>query len=134
MLDKAVTWFRRVMIAVVLGMGGLGTWLGYRWGLWQLLLLGCLCLVMAGMELLSDLREHPEAGDEPVACPFCGNRHIWVGTVADCDGIEDTDSTYVRSAKEYLAVCDYTEGGCGAAGPCRATPEEAVEDWNRRTR
>ena len=61
-------------------------------------------------------------------CPFCGNVRA-----VKCLTADQIDSRYEDCPSFYAVVCDYSEGGCGATGGYRDTPEEAVDTWNRRT-
>lgn len=54
--------------------------------------------------------------NELKACPFCGNKCIW---------LEDIDD---RGMDRYYAVCM----SCGAKSGYEDTPEEAMKKWNAR--
>lgn len=57
------------------------------------------------------------------SCPFCGRKKcVFVTVRIGQDGWRDS----------YYVLCDYYEGGCGAASGIYHTEEEAVEAWNRR--
>ena len=60
-------------------------------------------------------------------CPFCGNKNIFVGRDWEIAGLDEGDGTGY-----FAAVCDYLNGGCGAAGGYRKTKEEAIATWNKR--
>lgn len=54
-----------------------------------------------------------------VPCPFCGGADLYVEDIGEGDEGESI----------YAVIC----GGCAANGPMKAaTPEGAIEDWNRR--
>ena len=66
-------------------------------------------------------------------CPFCGGTRLFVGTIAECEmqGKNHPDQEF--NSEHYVAVCDYSEGGCGAStGGSARTEEEAIRAWNRR--
>lgn len=65
-------------------------------------------------------------------CPFCGK--ITPVTIATAEEMGDCkDGADCIECGHFCAVCDYTEGGCGASSRYTRTPEEAAEAWNRRT-
>ena len=37
-----------------------------------------------------------------------------------------------RFTIKYMVVCDYRNGGCGAASGWCASAQEAIESWNQR--
>jgi len=39
-----------------------------------------------------------------------------------------------RFTLKYMVVCDYRDGGCGAASGWCETSQEATESWNQRKR
>lgn len=59
-------------------------------------------------------------------CPFCGNPGVKTVLLP-----KDEES---RFTDKYMVLCDYREGGCGAASGWCCCPEEAVEVWNQRRR
>lgn len=66
-------------------------------------------------------------------CPFCGKSVAYVDSVANHGMMDEYESNYSWSSTHYDVVCDYNSGGCGAStGKDNATPEEAIEAWNRR--
>ena len=58
------------------------------------------------------------------ACPFCGKPEPVLRIIGGQDGFRD----------QYCFLCDYDEGGCGAEGGLRHSPEEALAVWNERRR
>ena len=66
-------------------------------------------------------------------CPFCGKSVAHVDSVANHGMMDEYESNYSWSSNHYDVVCDYNSGGCVAStGKDNATPEEAIEAWNRR--
>lgn len=66
-------------------------------------------------------------------CPFCGSTIIDVATVAEHELMDADHNDYVWCSTHFDVVCDAQNGGCGASiGKNNATPEEAIEAWNRR--
>ncbi len=66
-------------------------------------------------------------------CPFCGKSVANVDSVANHEMIDEYEPDYSWRSKRYDVVCDYNNGGCGAStGGNNATPEDAIEAWNRR--
>lgn len=65
-------------------------------------------------------------------CPFCGK--ITPVTIATAEEMGDCkDGADCIECGHFCAVCDYSDGGCGASSRYARTPEEAAESWNRRT-
>lgn len=72
-------------------------------------------------------------GMELKPCPFCGKSVAHVDSIANHEMMDEHESNYSWSSTHYDVVCDYHNGGCGAStGKGNATPEEAIEAWNRR--
>jgi len=66
-------------------------------------------------------------------CPFCGKSVAHVDSVANHEMMDEYEFDYSWSSNHYDVVCDYHNGGCGASiGKDNATPEDAIEAWNRR--
>ena len=67
-------------------------------------------------------------------CPFCGKSVAHVDSVANHEIMDEYKSNGNENGEENtVVVCDYNSGGCGAStGKNNATPEEAIEAWNRR--
>ena len=65
-------------------------------------------------------------------CPFCGRTDtLGVYTWGDIEDNYDSASDWDRT--HYAVCCDALKDGCGAVkGKECETPEEAVEEWNRR--
>jgi len=56
--------------------------------------------------------------DQPLKpCPFCGS--------------ESAPTLIMRSVSNH-AECNYADGGCGARGPYKSFPQEAIDAWNKR--
>lgn len=71
--------------------------------------------------------------DELSACPFCGAKVAFVGSVAEILCTYSDDPDYDWNDSHYAVVCDCTKGGCGSMTGCdHDTPEEAAAAWNRR--
>lgn len=69
-----------------------------------------------------------------IPCLFCGGTKIWVGTIAECEMQDKNNPDYEFNSQHYVAVCDYSEGGCGAStGGSVRTKEAAIKAWDRRT-
>lgn len=67
-------------------------------------------------------------------CPFCGKSVAHVDSVANHEMMDEYEFDYSWGSNHYDVVCDYHNGGCGASiGKDNATPEDAIEAWNRRT-
>lgn len=63
-------------------------------------------------------------------CPFCGGRAIEITT---CKGIEECENfEECAFGGYYVAVCNFSTGGCGATAPYRRTEAEAIDAWNNR--
>ena len=63
-----------------------------------------------------------------LSCPFCGNTEA----VRCLDENEvDLNADEVENP-EFLVVCCFGSGGCGASGGYRKTRGEAIAVWNRR--
>ena len=66
-------------------------------------------------------------------CPFCGKSVAECGTVAEHECKDKNSLGYEWCAEHFDVVCNYIKGGCGAStGKSYATPEDAIEAWNRR--
>jgi len=65
--------------------------------------------------IMSELRE----------CPICKKTVAKICTHAEMEQREE-DKDW------YCVACNFQEGGCGASGGYRETPEEAAEAWNVR--
>ncbi len=66
------------------------------------------------------------------ACPFCGEKETAeVFDQNELDGIYKGDLGYYDDPM-FAACCAIRNGGCGACGGFRVTPEQAAEAWNRR--
>ena len=65
-------------------------------------------------------------------CPFCGRVDtLGVYTWGDIEDNYDNASDWDRT--HYAVCCDVQKEGCGAIkGKECETPEQAVEEWNRR--
>ena len=63
---------------------------------------------------------------EPRRCPFCGFEGVRVIRYAR-DGVH-------LYRDRYVVRCDFRDGGCGAEGGMRRSPEEALDVWNQRKR
>ena len=50
-------------------------------------------------------------------CPFCGS--------------ETAPALIIRSVSHHVA-CNHAFFGCGARGPYKSFPQEAVDAWNKR--
>ena len=61
-------------------------------------------------------------------CPFCGNKKVNVESYNEINGKDDDDEN-----ESYAVICSVFEGGCGATGGYKDTPEAAFENWNQRT-
>ena len=69
-------------------------------------------------------------------CPLCGGENIvildcsqaWCGNASVLEGLVCKHC----DMKQYQAVCNAQEGGCGASSGWALTPEKAEEKWNRR--
>ena len=61
--------------------------------------------------------------DELVACPHCGNMDVTLMMKEGKNGFRN----------RYFVLCDYSEGGCGAASGYYHSRSEAIWSWNRRT-
>ena len=59
-------------------------------------------------------------------CPFCACPYPHVVVLPPDD--------LSRFSLKFMVVCDYREGGCGAATGWCATAQEAIEAWNQRKR
>ena len=57
-------------------------------------------------------------------CPFCGFDECEIRVAPWKDGWRS----------QYFVLCNYDEGGCGAAGGERHSVAEAVDCWNERRR
>ena len=57
-------------------------------------------------------------------CPFCAFTHPKVVLLPPDD--------VSRFTLKYMVVCDYRDGGCGAATGWCETSQEAMESWNQR--
>ena len=60
------------------------------------------------------------------SCPFCAFPYPKV-VVYPPDDVS-------RFTIKYGVVCDYRDGGCGAASGWCASAQEAIESWNQRKR
>lgn len=60
------------------------------------------------------------------SCPFCGYPKAKI-VLLPADG-------KARFTDKYMVLCDYRDGGCGAASGWCSSPEEAAEVWNMRKR
>lgn len=65
-------------------------------------------------------------------CPFCGKKVAHCGTIADIDLVDDDSPDYDWSNNHHAVVCNYRDGGCGAATGAYDTKEQAIVAWNRR--
>ena len=50
-------------------------------------------------------------------CPFCGSA---------------TAPTLIMRSVSHHVECNYADGGCGARGPYKSFPQEALAAWNKR--
>lgn len=57
-------------------------------------------------------------------CPFCAFPYPKVVVLQP-----DNES---RFTLKYMVVCDYRDGGCGAASGWCTTSREAIDSWNQR--
>lgn len=65
-------------------------------------------------------------------CPFCGDKEaakIFDQNELNC--ILEDEFGYLDNPS-FRVCCSIRNGGCGACGGFRATPEQAAEAWNRR--
>jgi hypothetical protein len=61
------------------------------------------------------------------ACPFCGAK-VKLQTVTV------VDDRLTSGMEVFKVICDYTQQGCGAAGPGSLNKKEAKNSWNSRAR
>lgn len=67
------------------------------------------------------------------ACPFCGGKKLFVGTIAECEMQTESHPDYENNSQLFTVVCDYMYGGCGAStGGNARTEYDAIRAWNRR--
>ena len=57
-------------------------------------------------------------------CPFCGYSDPEMVVIPGRDGFRT----------RFAIRCNYDNGGCGAEGGWRHSPDEAVDAWNQRRR
>ena len=57
-------------------------------------------------------------------CPFCAFTHPKVVVLPR--------KASERFTIKYMVVCDYRDGGCGAASGWCASAQEAIDSWNQR--
>lgn len=58
-------------------------------------------------------------------CPFCGETYARVMTAEEY--FEEPTRGH-----QSIVVCDYLQGGCGAATGFHQYEQEAIESWNKR--